>query len=148
AVRRIVHRAGREIHRQRVHREIAAEEIVFQAAGGDRRQRARFAVAFFASGGDVDLRQSVRGDFVRQELRERSHAAVEAFRESAGERRAAVFEGDVDVDGVTAEEEVTDGAANQEWAAVFFGRYFSDEIEGTALRIREIGEVGHLPRVS
>ena len=148
ALCRIVHRAGDEIHRQRVHREVAAKQIVLQPAGGDGRQRARFAITLFASGGDVDFRQPVRGDFVGEELRERTNAPVETFRQCACERGAAIFEGDVDVDGVTAEEEIAHRTSHEVRPAFLFGRDFPDEIESTPLRVGEIGEVGHLPRVS
>jgi hypothetical protein len=93
----VVHRAGHEVDRDGVDREVAAEEVVLQAARGHARERARLPVTLLARGGDVDLREIVRRDLVGQELRERAQAAVDAFGERAGEGRAAGLEREINV---------------------------------------------------
>src|SRR5207253_1325773 len=90
-----------------------------------------------------DLRHPVGGDFVSEELWERAHAAVDLLGQGAGERRAAVFEREVDVDGVASEEEIAHRTADEVRAALLLMSDFSHELEGTALRAGKVCEVGH-----
>jgi hypothetical protein len=145
-VRRIVHRAVEQVERDGVDREIAAEEVVLQPPRGHRRQRARLAVTLLARRGDVDLGVAVRRDFVGEELRERADASFDALGQRTGQRGGAGLEREVDVDRRAAEDDVADGAADEERVAVLLRGDLSDEVEGALLRGGKVLEKVHRVR--
>src|SRR5581483_9487465 len=132
-----------DVERDGVDRKIAPGEVVDQTAGADARQRAGLTIPFASRSGDVDVRKGFRGHFVRQKLRVRAHAAVDALGDPARERGAALFESEIEVDYGAAEEEVADGAADEKGAQIFLRGHFLDQIERAALRSGEGFEADH-----
>src|SRR5213078_3117911 len=94
----VVQRPLRQVEGQGVDRKIAPQQVVFQLPRGDGWQRAWPAILFLARRGDVDLRQVVRRDFVREELREGAHPAVDGLGQGTRQCRRAILQREVDVD--------------------------------------------------
>ena len=98
----------------RVDREVAPEEVISQRSVLDARQRSRRMVGLGARGRDVHpLVGAVENDG-GAEFRVRLHAPVEGFGEGPGERDRIALDRDVDVEARLAEQDVPNGAADEE----------------------------------
>jgi hypothetical protein len=111
---------------ERVDGKVASQEVFVDRGRLDRRQRTGTVVGFRARGNQVEV-EVLEADGRRPEPRVRHGPDACRFGEVPSEGDRVAFDGDIEVDRASVEEEIAQGTA--------------DEIEGQVLAIREIDEL-------